>query len=113
MAQRATNQNPFVVLLPPVPRFLVLGANIYIYIYRSSIRTSSVRSVRYFKRKIGQPPISRKDEKDQTRSSRGESLGSRDSWVEIIDIDSGRITMTRRRVERAEFGVGGNSQKKK
>lgn len=96
MAQRATNQNPFVVLLPP--QFVVSlerkGGKRYIYIDLLSCALFFKR----FPRRIGQLIIRRRQY--------GESLGiEKYSWMEIIDIDSGRMTITMKGLKRDEFGV--------
>lgn len=70
------------------------GKKIYIYIDLLSCALFFKR----FPRRIGQLIIRRRQY--------GESLGiEKYSWMEIIDIDSGRMTITMKGLKRDEFGV--------
>lgn len=110
MARRATNQNLFVVLLPPVRRLSLGGEKKYIYI---DLLSQVCDLCTFFPRRIGQY---REDRiKFSILVENLLDLLEKNSWVEITDIDSGRrmITMMTRRVDRDEFGVTKFAGKKK
>lgn len=109
MARRATNQNLFVVLLPPVRRLSLGGEkNIYISIFYPKCATCALFFLEEYRANI---------EKTGSNSAFSSRISwiEKNSWAEITDIDNGRrmITMMTRRVERDEFGVTKFAGKKK